>query len=49
MRGLAWGGGGQSIARVDVSLDNGENFTRAEMLEKPIKQRTLSEWSWIFF
>jgi len=49
VKGLAWGGGGQGIARVDVSLDNGENFTRAEMLEKPIKQRRLSEWSWIFF
>ena len=49
VKGLAWGGGGQGINRVDVSLDNGENFTRAELLEKPIKQRRLSEWSWIFF
>lgn len=49
VKGLAWGGGGHGINRVDVSLDDGKNFTRAELLEKPIKQRRLSEWSWIFF
>ena len=35
--------------RVDVSLDDGKNFTRADLIEKPIKQRRRSEWSWIFF
>merc|ERR1712083_158957 len=45
----AWGGGGRGVNRVDVSLDNGKNFTRAEMLEKPIEQKRKSEWSWTFF
>jgi len=49
VKGLAWGGGGLGINRVDVSLDNGEHFTRAELIDKPITQRRLSEWSWIFF
>ena len=47
--GIAWGGGGRGVNRVDVSLDNGKNFTRAEMLEKPIEQKRKSEWSWTFF
>lgn len=49
VKGLAWGGGGAGVNRVDVSLNNGKDFTRAEMLEKPIKQRRRSEWSWVFF
>ena len=49
VKGLAWGGGGHGINRVDVSLDSGKSFTRAELIEKPIKQRRLSEWSWVFF
>ena len=35
--------------RVDVSLDNGVNFTRADLLEKEVKQRRRSEWGWVFF
>ena len=35
VKGLAWGGGGLGINRVDVSLDNGKNFTRAELLDNP--------------
>jgi len=49
VRGVAWGGGGQGVNRVDVSLDDGANFTRAEMLEKPIHERRKSQWSWVLF
>ena len=49
LKGIAWGGGGRGVNRVDVSLDNGKNFTRAEMLEKPVEQKRKSEWSWTFF
>ena len=49
VKGIAWGGGGQGINRVDVSLDNGKTFTRADVLDKPIKQRRKSEWAWVFF
>lgn len=49
VKGFAWGGGGSGVNRVDVSLNDGEDFTRASMLEKPIKQRRRSEWSWVFF
>ena len=34
---------------MDVSLDRGNNFTRADLLEKPVQQRRRSEWSWQFF
>ncbi len=49
VRGLAWGGGGDGINRVDVSLDGGVAFTRAELLPPPIKQRRGNVWSWQFF
>ena len=49
MKGIAWGGGGLGVARVDVSVDNGENFTRAELVTKPIKEDRKSQWSWQFF
>jgi sulfite oxidase len=49
VKGLAWGGGGQGINRVDVSIDGGKNFTRAEMLEKGVKQPRRAEWGWVFF
>jgi sulfite oxidase len=49
VKGIAWGGAGAGINRVDVSLDNGATFTRADLLENPIKQRRRSEWSWVFF
>ena len=39
VKGVAWGGGGQGVNRVDVSLDGGEHFTRADLIEKPIQQR----------
>ncbi len=49
VKGIAWGGGGQGINRVDVSIDNGETWTRADVLAKPIEERRKSEWSWAFF
>ena len=49
VKGIAWGGGGSGINRVDVSIDNGETFTRADVLENPIKQRRRSQWSWVYF
>lgn len=49
VKGIAWGGGGSGINRVDVSLDNGEHFTKAKVLSKPIKERRRAEWSWQFF
>jgi len=49
VKGIAWGGGGLGVARVDVSLDGGKNFTRADLLEKPIQQARKSQWGWVFF
>ena len=37
VKGLAWGGGGHGINRVDVSLNDKKYFTRAKFLEKSIK------------
>jgi len=49
VKGIAWGGGGLGVARVDVSVDNGENFTRADLIKKPITEKRKSQWSWQFF
>lgn len=49
VRGIAWGGGGLGVARVDVSVDGGDNFTRAELLDKPITEKRKAQWSWQFF
>jgi sulfite oxidase len=50
VEGISWGGGGQGINRVDVSVDGGKHFVRADLLEKPIpKERYGSCWSWQFF
>lgn len=49
IKGIAWGGGGSGINRVDVSIDGGKTFTRADLLESPIKQRRGSNWAWVFF
>lgn len=49
VKGIAWGGGGSGINRVDVSLDDGKNFTRAEVLSNPIEQPRRSQWAWKFF
>ena len=49
VEGIAWGGGGAGINRVDVSVDGGMNFTRADMLDRPVQQRRNSQWAWVFF
>ena len=49
VRGVAWGGGGQGVARVDVSVDGGSTFTRADLLPKPVTEQRRSQWSWQFF
>ena len=49
VKGIAWGGGGLGVARVDVSVDGGEHFTRAELINKPISEKRKSQWSWQFF
>lgn len=48
VKGIAWGGGGSGINRVDVSID-GKTFTRATVLDKPIQESRRSQWSWSFF
>jgi len=37
------------VNRVDVSLNNGQDFTRADVLDTPIEQRRRSQWAWVFF
>merc|ERR1712176_674145 len=49
VKGIAWGGGGSGINRVDVSLDSGKTFTRADVLDKPVDEARRSQWSWVFF
>lgn len=54
VRGYAWSGGGRKIARVDVSLDNGQTWDQAELIddcepkegetESPCKGR--KSWAW---
>lgn len=49
VKGIAWGGGGAGINRVDVSIDGGKHFTKADVLPNPIEQRRGGHWSWVFF
>ena len=49
VKGIAWGGGGAAINRVDVSIDNGKTFTKADVLPNPVKERRNCHWSWVFF
>ena len=48
MRGIALGGGGHRIARVDVSIDGGQSYVPAELddhgMEKLHKRNY--HWSW---
>ena len=37
VKGIAWGGGGLGIARVDVSADGGEHFTRSASINLTIR------------
>merc|ERR1719203_1277449 len=47
--GVAWGGGGSALNRVDVSLDGGETWTRADLVPRPVQQGRRSQWAWQFF
>lgn len=47
--GVAWGGGGSGVNRVDVSLDGGQNWTRADLVPRPMKQERRFQWAWQFF
>lgn len=51
VRGIALGGGGHRVARVDVSIDGGKSFTPAELddhgMEKVHKRNY--HWSWYFW
>lgn len=49
VKGIAWGGAGSGINRVDVSLDDGKHFTRADFLATPIEQKRRSQFAWKFF
>lgn len=49
IKGLAWGGGGSDVNRVDVSLDGGKHFTKADVVTRNNNQRRGSNWSWVFF
>ena len=45
MSGYAWSGGGRGIVRVDVSADNGETWTTAE-LGRGSEQQYGQAWAW---
>jgi len=49
VKGIAWGGAGSGINRVDVSLDDGQHFTKADVLATPIEQKRRSQFGWKFF
>eukprot|EP00415_Alexandrium_ostenfeldii_P003636 UN3636 len=50
VRGIALGGGGHRIARVDVSIDGGRTFTAADLddhgMEKVHKRNYHCSWYW---
>lgn len=48
VRGWAWSGGGRSIVRVDVSLDEGRTWTTATLNEGS-EQRPGRAWAWTFW
>ena len=43
VKGIAWGGGGLGVARVDVSADGGEHFTRSVPAVQPIRSLHFSQ------
>lgn len=53
VRGVSWTGNGVGMARVDVSIDGGKNFTAADFLPKPeevVKREVWQrKWSWFQF
>jgi sulfite oxidase len=48
VKGFAWSGGGRGIIRVDVSLDNGNTWTTAELKEGH-EQPLNKAWAWTFW
>uniref|UniRef100_A0A1I7VJP0 sulfite oxidase n=1 Tax=Loa loa TaxID=7209 RepID=A0A1I7VJP0_LOALO len=46
--GYAWSGGGRGIVRVEVSMDGGETWQAAELIQDP-EQDIDHMWSWTFF
>lgn len=48
VRGLAWSGGGRGIVRVDVSNDDGQTWTTAELKEGS-EQKLSRAWAWTFW
>ncbi|KAM3727971.1 Sulfite oxidase [Dirofilaria immitis] len=46
--GYAWSGGGRGIIRVDVSVDGGETWQAAQLIQDP-DQDIDHMWSWTFF
>jgi sulfite oxidase len=47
-KGWAWAGGGRNIVRVDLSADDGENWTAAILTEGK-NQRFGRAWAWTFW
>lgn len=45
INGYAWSGGGRNIIRVDVSIDNGETWNMAQLLEGS-EQSQFQAWAW---
>ncbi|KAG9509648.1 Sulfite oxidase, mitochondrial, partial [Fragariocoptes setiger] len=48
-KGYAWSGGGKTIVRVDLSIDNGNNWITAKLLRPPIDEAQRfrnRDWSW---
>nr|CDQ06452.1 Bm8055 [Brugia malayi] len=46
--GYAWSGGGRGIIRVEVSIDGGETWQAAQLVQDP-DQDIDHMWSWTFF
>ncbi|KAL3990175.1 Oxidoreductase molybdopterin binding domain family protein [Acanthocheilonema viteae] len=46
--GYAWSGGGRGITRVEVSIDGGETWQAAQLVQDP-DQDIDHMWSWTFF
>lgn len=47
--GYAWSGGGLSINRVEVTVDGGQTWTSAELLEPGVKQPDGRAWGWVLW
>lgn len=46
--GFAWSGGGRGIVRVDVSVDDGESWVTADLLDGKEQSMTRA-WAWTFW